>query len=133
MPTKTICHQGRNTACGKRRHCSHDLGACQFARAFPDTTIILDHFSGPIGIGPYAGKAEGVSTRKTAQSPAFSMKKYEYLRSPGEMDRCSRLMTSLCFSVHAVSRAGLPDTCGSGRPAVHVTSTRIAPSTTCTG
>ena len=28
------------------------------ARAFPDTTIILDHFGGPIGIGPYAGKAE---------------------------------------------------------------------------
>ena len=26
------------------------------ARAFPDTTIILDHFGGPIGIGPYAGK-----------------------------------------------------------------------------
>jgi predicted transcriptional regulator len=62
-----------------------------------------------------------------------SRKKYEYLRSPGEMDRCSRLMTSLCFSVHEVSRAGLPDTCGSGPPAVHVTSTRIAPSTTCTG
>jgi hypothetical protein len=65
------------------------LGACQFARAFPDTT----NFGGPIGIGPYAGKAEGVSTGKTAQSAAFSMKKYEYLRSPGEMDRCSRLMT----------------------------------------
>ena len=26
------------------------------ARAFPDTTIILDHFLGPLGIGPYAGK-----------------------------------------------------------------------------
>ena len=26
------------------------------ARAFPDTTIILDHFGGPLGIGPYAGK-----------------------------------------------------------------------------
>jgi L-fuconolactonase len=30
------------------------------ARAFPDTTIILDHFGGPIGIGPYAGKADEV-------------------------------------------------------------------------
>jgi len=29
-------------------------------RAFPDTTIILDHFGGPIGIGPYAGKADEV-------------------------------------------------------------------------
>ena len=25
------------------------------ARAFPDTTIILDHFGAPLGIGPYAG------------------------------------------------------------------------------
>jgi L-fuconolactonase len=26
------------------------------AKAFPDTTIVLDHFGGPLGIGPYAGK-----------------------------------------------------------------------------
>src|SRR6202790_2490942 len=26
------------------------------ARAFPDTTIILDHFGGPLGTGPYEGK-----------------------------------------------------------------------------
>ena len=26
------------------------------ARAFPDTAIIFDHFGGPMGIGPYAGK-----------------------------------------------------------------------------
>ncbi len=30
------------------------------ARAFPDTTIILDHFGGPLGIGPYAGHADEV-------------------------------------------------------------------------
>ncbi len=30
------------------------------ARAFPDTTIILDHFGGPLGIGPYEGKANEV-------------------------------------------------------------------------
>ncbi|ETW96604.1 MAG: amidohydrolase [Candidatus Entotheonella gemina] len=28
------------------------------ARAFPDTIIILDHFGGPLGVGPYAGKRE---------------------------------------------------------------------------
>ena len=28
------------------------------ARAFPDTTIILNHFGGPLGIGPYEGKRE---------------------------------------------------------------------------
>lgn len=26
------------------------------ARAFPETTIIFDHFGGPLGIGPYVGK-----------------------------------------------------------------------------
>lgn len=30
------------------------------AHAFPDTTIILDHFGGPLGTGPYAGKADEV-------------------------------------------------------------------------
>ena len=26
------------------------------ARAFPETTIILNHFGGPLGVGPYTGK-----------------------------------------------------------------------------
>ena len=30
------------------------------ARAFPDTTIIFDHFGGPLGIGPYIGKREEI-------------------------------------------------------------------------
>jgi L-fuconolactonase len=30
------------------------------ARAFPETTIVLDHFGGPLGIGPYAGEADAV-------------------------------------------------------------------------
>lgn len=30
------------------------------ARAFPDTRIILDHFGGPVGIGPYRGREEEV-------------------------------------------------------------------------
>ena len=32
------------------------------ARAFPDTAIVLDHFGGPLGIGPCAGKADEVFT-----------------------------------------------------------------------
>jgi len=32
------------------------------ARAFPDTTIVLDHFGGPVGVGTYAGKAKDVFT-----------------------------------------------------------------------
>jgi predicted TIM-barrel fold metal-dependent hydrolase len=34
--------------------------AIDLARAFPDTTIVLDHFGGPIGVGPYAGKQDEV-------------------------------------------------------------------------
>jgi len=30
------------------------------ARAFPDTTIVLDHVGGPLGIGPYTGKRDEV-------------------------------------------------------------------------
>jgi len=30
------------------------------ARTFPDTTIILNHFGGPLGVGPYAGKSEEI-------------------------------------------------------------------------
>ena len=32
----------------------------ELARGFPDTTIILDHVGGPLGIGPYAGKRDQV-------------------------------------------------------------------------
>ena len=37
------------------------------AKAFPETTIVLDHFGGPLGIGPYAGKrAETFQSWKSA-------------------------------------------------------------------
>src|SRR5258705_240453 len=29
-------------------------------RAFPDTTVVVDHFAGPLGIGPYAGRQDEV-------------------------------------------------------------------------
>jgi len=36
----------------------HEL--VDLARAFPDTTIVLNHLGGPIGVGPYAGKRDEV-------------------------------------------------------------------------
>jgi predicted TIM-barrel fold metal-dependent hydrolase len=45
------------------------------ATAFPDTTIVLDHFGGPLGIGPYAGKRAEIfqywkdATRGVARCP----------------------------------------------------------------
>ena len=35
-------------------------GLTDLARAFPDTTFVLNHFGGPLGIGPYAGRADDV-------------------------------------------------------------------------
>jgi L-fuconolactonase len=35
----------------------------ELARAFPDTTIILDHFGGPLGIGPYEGRRAEIFER----------------------------------------------------------------------
>ena len=42
--------------------CAHTQipDAISLARAFPDTTLILDHFGGPCGIGPHAGKQDEV-------------------------------------------------------------------------
>jgi len=34
------------------------LELAELARAFPQTTIILNHFGGPLGIGPYASKKD---------------------------------------------------------------------------
>lgn len=39
----------------------HQLSdVADLASAFPDTSIILDHVGGPIGIGPYAGKRDEI-------------------------------------------------------------------------
>ena len=35
-------------------------GLTDLARAFPDTTIVLDHFGGVLGVGPYAGRREEI-------------------------------------------------------------------------
>ncbi|QQS14919.1 MAG: amidohydrolase family protein [Rhodospirillales bacterium] len=43
------------------------------ARAFPETSIILDHLGGPLGIGPYAGKGE--ETFKTWKTSIMELAK----------------------------------------------------------
>lgn len=54
--------------------------ALDLARAFPGTTIILNHVGGAIGIGPYAGKRDQVfaawraSMRSLAQCPNVHVK-----------------------------------------------------------
>ncbi|HJQ55611.1 MAG TPA: amidohydrolase family protein [Vineibacter sp.] len=42
------------------------------ARAFPGTTIILDHVGGPLGYGPYAGKADETFARWTQSIKALA-------------------------------------------------------------
>jgi L-fuconolactonase len=42
-------------------HYHHQNAAfAQLARAVPDTTLILDHFGTPLGVGPYAGQREAI-------------------------------------------------------------------------
>jgi len=38
----------------------HISDVTDLARAFPDAVIILNHFGGPLGIGPYAGKQDEI-------------------------------------------------------------------------
>jgi predicted TIM-barrel fold metal-dependent hydrolase len=44
--------------------CYHEQLAdfVDLARAFPDVVIVLDHFGGPLGIGPYTGRHDQVFT-----------------------------------------------------------------------
>jgi predicted TIM-barrel fold metal-dependent hydrolase len=51
------------------------------ARAFPDTTIILEHFGGPVGIGSYAGCAHEVYA--------------EWRASIAELARCPNVVAKL--------------------------------------
>jgi predicted TIM-barrel fold metal-dependent hydrolase len=63
--------------------CAHTQlpDAISLARAFPDTTIVLDHFGGPIGIGPYKGKQEEV---------------FQYWKGQiAELARCPNVMAKL--------------------------------------
>ncbi len=63
--------------------CAHTQlpDAISLARAFPDTTIVLDHFGGPIGIGPYKGKQEEVFEHWKGQI--------------GELARCPNVVAKL--------------------------------------
>jgi predicted TIM-barrel fold metal-dependent hydrolase len=42
------------------------------ARAFPETTIVLDHVGGPLGAGPYAGRREEVAVAWRAAITALA-------------------------------------------------------------
>ena len=50
------------------------------ARAFPETTIIMDHCGGPLGIGPYAGRRDEIfktweaNVREIAKCPNVNVK-----------------------------------------------------------
>ena len=51
------------------------------ARAFPDTTIVLDHFGGPLGVGPFAGRHHEVFA--------------EWRRSIGPLAECPNVFAKL--------------------------------------
>ncbi len=51
------------------------------ARAFPETNIVLDHFGGPLGIGPYTDQADAVFA--------------EWRKSIDELARCPNVVAKL--------------------------------------
>ncbi len=44
----------------------------QLAKAFPTTTIVFDHFGGPLGIGPYTGKQDEIFPQWQADVAALA-------------------------------------------------------------
>ncbi len=44
----------------------------ELARAIPDITIVLDHFGGPLGTGPYAGQQESIFRQWQADIAALA-------------------------------------------------------------
>jgi L-fuconolactonase len=68
--------------------------AIDLARAFPETTIILNHVGGVLGVGPYAGRRQEILT--------------SWKRDIGELAKCSNVqvklggigMTSFGFDFH---------------------------------
>ncbi|MBY0400626.1 amidohydrolase family protein [Myxococcota bacterium] len=51
------------------------------ARRFPETTIVLDHLGGPLGVGPYAGRREEI--------------KADWKRSLAELATCSNVFVKI--------------------------------------
>jgi predicted TIM-barrel fold metal-dependent hydrolase len=62
------------------------------ARAFPDTTIVLDHMGGPLGIGPYAGRREDVFAA--------------WRQNIAELSRCANVVVKLGGRAMAMSGFG---------------------------
>lgn len=44
----------------------------ELAKASPDVNIILDHFGGPVGVGPYAGRVDDVFRQWADEIPALA-------------------------------------------------------------
>jgi len=63
------------------------------ARAFPETTIVFDHFGGPLGIGPYAGKQREVFPR--------------WAQDVAELARCENVVAKLGGLVMPINGFGL--------------------------
>ena len=64
----------------------------ELARAFPETTIVLDHFGGPLGIGPYAGQRE----------PIFA----QWKRDISQLAQCENVFAKLGGLVMSLSGFG---------------------------
>ncbi len=95
------------------------------ARAFPDTTIILDHFGGPLGIGPYEGKRNEVFSawrediRGLAECPnvvaklgglAMPINGFRWHKQPKPPTSAELAEATSAFYLHTIEQFG-PDRC----------------------
>lgn len=65
------------------------------ARAFPSATIVLDHFGGPLGIGPYAGK----------RAEIFA----QWKRDVDELARCENVVAKIGGLLMAMNNWGFAE------------------------
>ncbi|MFX3658003.1 MAG: amidohydrolase family protein [bacterium] len=56
--TRALADRGLVFEAWMYHHQIHEL--TDLARAFPDMTIVFDHFGGPLGVGPYEGRREEI-------------------------------------------------------------------------
>ena len=81
----------------------------ELARAVPETTMILDHFGTPLGVGPFAGQREAIFEQWKSDIAALAECPNVFMKLGGSlcpitgsagMDvRCHRLQTSLSMHI----------------------------------
>ncbi len=114
------------------------------AKAFPDTTIMLDHFGGPLGIGPYEGRRAEIfhqwkkSITELGECPNvvaklgginMAVNGFGWHRRPSPPTSDELVSATREYYLHTIDRSGLDDVCS--RVTSRLTGARVR--TSCCG